>query len=115
MAQIKNTDEEEVVIVAKPQSTNKKASKKDSHPLFGLKNIPILLASTSLLFVLIGMFTAICGGHIGYIVLTAIATVVNIASIIIAVVNFFIQKKVKLEPLHIVIAFAILANILVLF
>lgn len=114
MSQNKITDEEEVVIVAKPQST-KKASKSDTHPLLTLKNIPILLSSISLLFVLVAMFVALCGGHGGYIVLAAIATVINISALVIAVVNFFLQKKVKLEPLHIVIAFSILANIIVLF
>lgn len=112
MYQEKDTDEE-VVIDAKPQTKNANQSKLS--PLFSLKNVPALFAICATIFVLIGLFVAVCGGVKGFYAMIGIAVIFNLAAIGFLIADYIKNGKVYFDPIHIVVGFSIIINTIALF
>ncbi len=103
-------NEKDVVSQQSQDSTPKKETKK-----FTLKLLGLVLTLTAVFFMLLGGFIYICGGSVGVLAMTGIATMLNIFALISIIGHFIVEKQVKFDAVHIVIALSLLANILTLF
>ena len=80
--------------------------------ILSLKSLPYFLSILSIALSLVGLFIALCGGNVGYIVFKCMAITSTLAALTILTIDEIISKRIRIDFRYVFILVSLLIIIL---